>query len=140
MSFNMVIPNECPSCGEFDRCYDGCACPSCYPALGIPLDEQLSAWRAFTPLMLKLTEAEITWSWMHSNGAWGWKFSVETHSIYGTYCEITQLHNDDFCVDHHYRTRPQTDLRPAEYEWVTICVSSSAQECVDAISRLDDEE
>lgn len=70
MGFNMAAPLECPSCGEYDICYEhGCVCPTCiqptHPIDDATLQDQaISKWIALTPVMVALNAADANWGWV----------------------------------------------------------------------------
>lgn len=130
----MAAPFECPSCGEYDRCYKpGCICPMCCPPKAIwseaedALDRVITKWIQLTPVMLELNKREASWGWDAS----------------GFVAEITLPGQDDgndfsvmagvdhFAVVHEARIRRATQEHPEEWDEVDSFSALTPESAVD---------
>lgn len=141
MPFNMVTPIECPSCGEYDRCYDGCACPACFPFAGPSLGEQFKAWRAFAPLMKALNDEEIAWQWSLDGAEGRWNFTLDEvpcdRQNGPAHCQISfNASGEGFIVEQWYIDVPQTYDHPAEWAVAHIWEGDSVSDCVDYLRTI----
>ena len=135
MTLNMVTPIECPSCGEYDICDQGCACPACFHKPGQRQDEAMAAWKFFAPLMKELNDAEVSWHFCHNNS--GYHIGeIETASgVRHGWVEIFRI-NDEYIVDEFAMTVNATYDSPAEYEGRTVFESTSAHDTAQWVISL----
>lgn len=118
MPFNMVAPLECPSCGEYDKCANGCACPSCFLGAGEDRLDALDAWERHARLMLTMNNNEIDFDW--SRDECGYHLS-DILVQYNNSFEVRWC-GSVFAIDQWTMDRPATFMTPAEWSIATVHV------------------
>ena len=132
MAINMLTPMNCPSCGEYDRCYEpGCICPTCSPSPNENLNQALIAWRLYAPMMKALDDEEVSWGWSRVERRDGYKYSIEAECN-EIYFEITHASHGFILDVNQMLSKGNYDNAP-EYEWRTIHDSTDAADIAQTI-------
>lgn len=121
---NYAVPTECPYCGNFDHCDPTCGCPGCQGA------DTLANWCALAPVMVELTNREISWSWNLE----GFVDDIVTTGSSDRETFEVHLSNDgQFVVDHWWMVRLQTREHPAEWDTIASAKLGTATAVADWI-------
>lgn len=133
MGLNMVIPMNCPSCGEFDRCEPSeCSCPTCWTPPGrynVTVEKALAQWQRMAPVAEALTAAEEPWGVAYDYSG--------LHLVVGPQDEAeVHPYRTGYLVMAWVLTFAGTQWQPPDYETVDILQTDDPEAAASAAVRV----
>ena len=135
MSVNMAAPSECPSCGEYDRCFQpGCICPMCSPPKNDPWGTEqskaLKYWTRLTPVMNALNATPFSWGWAGDSVE---VFHIPDRDNDRQYFTVMCPSPGTFLVVHMQVVSPANREHPDEWDEVASLTTTRPQDVVEWI-------